>query len=195
MYWYFKQGSKARAFVESAAVGAAYHSQSLDASLWAHRSVSLHSIVSRPFYFFEHILSFLHVSFFCTLCFWSLNAHQSSSHCWFNTFFLHSQVLQHCTQCTAPLLALLCSGLLVSWSGLPPALLELPRPCLILYPGRDISSSSLILVFITIVYPFIQKSDQTAWCQRKNNQGVRSSAKTTRKNLENANKRLENLPT
>ena len=144
-------------------------------------------------FFAQHCLSHilfpsLHIFFtFCTYPFLHImflvpnNAHQPSSHCWFNTFFLHSPVLQHRTQCIAPLLALLCSGLLVSWSGLPPALLELPRPCLILYPGRDISSSSLILVFITIVYPFIQKSDQTAWCQRKNNQGVRSSAKTTRK--------------
>ena len=33
-------------------------------SLWAHRSVSLHSIVSRTFYFFPHILYFLHIPFF-----------------------------------------------------------------------------------------------------------------------------------
>ena len=146
-------------------------------SLWTLHSVSLHSIVSRTFYFLAHILFFLHISFFCTLCFWSPNAHQPSSHCWFNTFFLHSPMLQHRTQCIAPLLVLLCTGLLV-WSA---SSLAWIAETLILYPGRNISSSSLILVFITIVYPFIQKSDQTAWCQRKNNQGVRSSAKTTRK--------------
>ena len=76
----------------------------------------------------------LYRSFFSTLCFWSPNAHQPSSHCWFNTFFLHSPLLQHRTECIAPLLALLCSGILVSWS---PGLVCL-QPCL---NCRDLDTS------------------------------------------------------
>ena len=161
-------------------------------SLWTHRSVSLHTIVSRTY---SHILYFLHIYFFCTLCFWSPYAHQPSSHCWFNTFFLHSPMLQHRTQCIPPLLVLLCSGLLVSWSGLPPALLELPRPWYCTqaetYHHHHHWSWSSSPLFIRL-YRSLTKLPGV---KEKTIRVSEALQKPPGKNLENANNRLENLPT
>ena len=164
-------------------------------SLWAHRSVSLHSIVSRTFYFFSHILYFLHIYFFCTLCFWSPNAHQPSSHCWFNTFFLHSPLLQHRTECIAPLLALLCSGLLVSWS---PGLV-CPQPCLNCRDLDTVPRQKHIIIIIDLGFHHHCLSSYIEyWPNHLVSKTIRVSEalqKPPGKNLENANNRLENLPT
>ena len=118
-------------------------------SLWAHRSVSLHSIVSRTFYFFAHI--FL------------LFAHYDSGRLMLTNLLhivgltLSSSRVPCCSiahsayHLSLPCSALLWSPGLLVWSA---SNLAWIAETLILHAGRKISSS-LILVFITIVYPVI----------------------------------------
>ena len=104
-------------------------------------------------------------------------------------------MLQHRTQCIAPLLVLLCSGLLVSWSGLPPALLELPRPWYCTqaetYHHHHHWSWSSSPLFIRL-YRSLTKLPGV---KEKTIRVSEALQKPPGKNLENANNRLENLPT